>query len=436
MKKIIALLTALALTCCGLLDTEELILSNRRCEIGEWGGKKPGRKPSDIREVSDTSVFITTMEFPDDYFWQRDTAGESRVFNIVVYKDGEKFLSVKGGPETNISSDPDMNRFRNGHLYSDYSNGTETIISRDGREMFRYEGREMLCGFLAKGDDIYTLGQNRSGNGLSFRKNGKALFSAENGSVIGDLYCPDSKGGGLHEVGNGDIVFYYQIEGLSALLLKPHLFAVKNGVAEELTLDPKISKIYDARIISETLYIACAEQGFWKYPILYIGPRAISFAASGYMIANCRLRRAGDEVYLKTDLSYDSWQSAISAIWNSRGVQTDPGGVFIYEFYPESDHAAYVFTDNGGQNIKIRFTADDEHDYSFTSEPGYKFLGSGSAAICGDRFYAGLASMQEHGYPLVVYNGKASALKINGFISEIDIVTEGGAPPENPEPSQ
>ena len=427
-----ALLAIASLQCCGMLDTEEMILSNRRCDIGEWIGKKPGSKdPADAGDIHDTTVFITAVEFPDDYFWQRDTAGESRVFNIAVYRDRDRILYVKGGPGTNISSDPDMNRFIDGHLYSDYSSGTETIISRDGKEMFRYEGREMLCGFIAKGDDIYTLGQNRSGNGLSFRKNGEALLSKESGTVIGDLYCPDSKGGGLYETEAGDIIFYYQTEGLPAMLVKPRLFAVKNGIEDELTLYPKITKIYDARIISETLYIACAEQGLWKYPILYIGARSLSFSMSaGYALANCRLRNSGEEVYLKTDFSYDSWQTAYSAVWDSRGARTGPGNSFIYELYTEKGSHAYVFSDNGGKNIRISFTADDEHEYSFTSEPGYKFLGSGSAAICGGRFYAGLASMQKGGCPLLVYNGVSSPLKINGFISGIDIITREGSPEE------
>lgn len=432
MKELFALMAIAALPCCGMLDTEEMILSNRRCDIGEWIGKKPGTdNPADAGDLRDTTVFITTVEFPDDYFWQRDTAGENRIFNITVYREGDRILSVKGGPGTNISSDPDMNRFIDGHLYSDYSSGTETIISRDGKEMFRYEGREMLCGFIVKENDIYTLGQNRSGNGLSFRKNGETLFSTENGIVIGELYCPDSKGGGLHETDAGDILFYYKTDGLPALLLKTRLFAVKNGVEEELALDPNITKIYDARIISETLYIACAEQGLWKYPILYIGGRSLSLSMSaGYALANCRLRRSGEDVYLKTDFSYDSWQTAYSAVWDSRGVRTGPDRSFIYEFYTEKDSYAYIYTDNGGKNIRINFTADDEHAYSFISESGYKFLGSGSAAICGDRFYAGLASMQKGGHPLIVYNGTASSLKINGFISGIDILTGKGGPEE------
>ena len=60
-------------------------------------------------------------------------------------------------------------RIREGHLYTDNLDGTETVIRRDGEELFRYPGRESLRGFLLVGGKVHTLGQNLDGDGFAYR---------------------------------------------------------------------------------------------------------------------------------------------------------------------------------------------------------------------------------------------------------------------------
>ena len=135
--------------------------------------------------MKEGSLMVTAVEYPEGCFWQRDSSGGTGECHISLYCNGSRTVSVPSGAGFPASHDPDMHRCIDGKLYTDYSDGGRTYVCENGNLLFSYEGREMLCGFLIKDGDIYTLGQNRSGEGLSFRKNGTMVFSSGTGSVIG-----------------------------------------------------------------------------------------------------------------------------------------------------------------------------------------------------------------------------------------------------------
>ena len=142
-------------------------------------------------------VYLTAVRFPDGYAWQEDTCAVDGPVWIDLYRDGALVRSVPAGGSVH----PDMHRFMGGHLYTDCSSGPETVVSRDGVELFRFEGREALRGFLIREDGVHTLGQDRDGEGFTYRVDGRIVFRSETGTVLGRPDEPGIPGGALVEYG-------------------------------------------------------------------------------------------------------------------------------------------------------------------------------------------------------------------------------------------
>jgi hypothetical protein len=147
-------------------------------------------------------IWLTAVRFPDGYAWEADTCAVDGEVWIDLYRNGERVRSVPAGACVH----PDMHRYVGGHLYLDWSTETETVVSRDGAELFRFEGREAVRGFLVREDGIHTLGQDRDGDGFTYRIDGRVLYRSETGAVLGGPDGPGADGGAF--VAYGEDVWY------------------------------------------------------------------------------------------------------------------------------------------------------------------------------------------------------------------------------------
>ena len=164
-------------------------------------GRRTDSTGTDTRPPEE-HVWLTAVRFPDGFAWDLDTCAVDGEVWIDLYRDGEMVRSQPAG----ASVHPDMHRYTGGHLYTDWSTDTETVLSRDGAELFRFEGREAIRGFLVREDGIHTLGQDRDGNGFTYRIDGRTLYRSETGAVLGGPDAPGAAGGALTEF--GEDVFY------------------------------------------------------------------------------------------------------------------------------------------------------------------------------------------------------------------------------------
>ena len=135
-------------------------------------------------------AWATAVRFPDGYDWELDTCAVDGTVWIDLYCDGTLYKSYPAG----ASIHPDMHRYAGGHLYTDYSTGTETVVFCDGTECFRFSGRETLRGFVLREDGIHTLGQDRDGDGFTYRIDGREAYRSPTGVVVGD---PSRRSGAL-----------------------------------------------------------------------------------------------------------------------------------------------------------------------------------------------------------------------------------------------
>lgn len=183
---------------------------DRYREVRRDGG---GGAPTHAR--LDTVVFMTVVSFPEDYDWRRDTSLGNVRGSIDLYRDGERILSVPAGSGSGARLDPDLHHLVGGHLYTEYCTDGETVIGKDGEELFSYPGRELLCGLLVEDSDVYTLGQSRSGGGFSLRLNGTEILSRKDGFIAAHMSDnPEYLSGALYR-DDGHLYFSYWETGLS-----------------------------------------------------------------------------------------------------------------------------------------------------------------------------------------------------------------------------
>lgn len=420
MKKLLIITGLLFLSGCSLFDSEDLIPRKRRDETGNWIGSGP-KKDWEEEDIvpGDTSVYVSAVEFPKDYCWQRDSVGENRPFSLVLYRNFKKVLSIRGGVGSIVSSDPDMHWIIGGHLYAEYSTGTETIISIDGKEKVRYEGREMIRGLLDREDGFYTLGQSRSGAGLTFRRNGKIIFSDTDGIVLGDMSNPCCKSGGLYELDDGIPVFCYHIPGQSILLKKESLFLVKNGVPNQVELDGSVANVLDARVLNGNMCLVYLYKG-GGIALFEGGNSSMASIGKSYASSDLSLRWSGKNVYAKMNYSINGWNSILSMMWNVRGENITYGGGLIYDYYFSDDGIAYVYTDM--TDIRYKFIGTDGSSSEGNHGNNYCFMGSGCASLCGDTFYMGLSPVYWDFQPVVYIQNKPEFMPINGYITGVSAI--------------
>ena len=179
----------------------------------------------------DTTLYYTAVRFPDSYDWQRDTSYGQTDFELLLCREGTTLLTLPYGPDAPFCADPNRHHILGGHLYTERMLSSETLIGRDGVELFRFEGREFLIGLLEDGDDLYTLSRPVSGKGFSYRKNGKTLLAHSEATVYGSLTDPSYAPGGALYRSAGQIVFFYW----AGYAYNSHNYLVQDG--KEIRLD-------------------------------------------------------------------------------------------------------------------------------------------------------------------------------------------------------
>ena len=207
-----------------------------------------GRRRADSTATAPTGehVYVTAVRYPDGYAWDLDTCAVDGEVWIDLYRDGERVRSIPAG----ASVHPDMHRYVGGHLYTDYSTVTETVISCDGAELFRFDGREALRGFLVREDGIHTLGQDRDGDGFTYRIEGRIVYRSETGMVLGCLDGTGSPGGALTEYGEDDVFYacclptergkeYHVMRNAERF----QTFPIGDGTREILVVDGVVSRV-------------------------------------------------------------------------------------------------------------------------------------------------------------------------------------------------
>ena len=351
------------------------------------------------------TVYASGIDYPEGYDWVRDTACGRVNCKIVLFAGKERLRSIEAGPGQEVSPDPDMFRIRLGHIYTDYSTETETVIRKDGIELFRYPGRETLKGFLIVGDNIHTLGENRSGKGFTYRIDGKCILERKEGKIVGQMGNPAYEGGALYE-DEGHVYFSYT----GASLDKTELFVVKDGESSKVGIAEKTTEVFDCRIKDGKMYrienrgeavgnpyIICGESV--KFCARYINGKRIALA--------CRILRSGDNFLAGGYYNYDD-SRILRALWDKNGIVETSFGTL--GTYVTDSSRADVSTDDGGVSVVL----DGEETRLYGS---YKLF----SPVCFSLSDQGFAIALSGPSPIVRYNETVFPLTLNGPLTEVRI---------------
>lgn len=246
-----------------LLELLLLLLPLVACDVLDFGRRtgRPGKGvdiPVEVPDTDphpDTCVFVSAVRVTGGYDWRRDTAFGTSSCSVVLFRNYEVVLSLPA--DEDISPDPDMHHILDGHLYTEYASWNETSVRRDGKLVARWPGRERLCGLWAEGDVVYTLGQNRSGEGFSLRRNGVELFSRATGQVVGGLSDASFPRTGALCRDAGDLCFFFA-DGPSH---NRTLHLVRGDRSQQLGSIPIGSNLVDAKIVDGRVYSLALSSG-------------------------------------------------------------------------------------------------------------------------------------------------------------------------------
>lgn len=199
--------------------------------------------------AADTEIVCTAVRFPPGFNWRKDPSSGSSECEILLYRNWKIIRTIQAGGPLDICSDPDMHHLIGQDIFTECSTMTQTVITRNGEEVARFDGREMLKGLVFQDGDTYTLSVGRDGYGFFFRRNGEMLYKKDfRVYVFGSLEdpsCPET--GALYEDELNHIVFCYRE---SKADYEYHV--VKDGIDQLVQLDND-SRILDMKVVGDSI---------------------------------------------------------------------------------------------------------------------------------------------------------------------------------------
>ena len=369
----------------------------------------------------DTIIYAAAVRYPAGYDWRIDTLTAEVQADVVLFRNGEVISSIPASYENAVSADPDMHRIVNGHIYTDYSSYYETIIKKDGAQLFKFEGRERICGFYVDGDDVWTLGEARGKlGGVVLRKNGKIFFAADEGRTFFNASDPSCCSGALH-FENGIPWFFYYTNEDGPLSNTNSCFLVENGEKKAIELPPTVRKIMDAKIIGGEPIFAGVISSTMNAITLLKGGVALSFSLpTSYQLSNCKIiPGSGGVFYLTGECSHYITRETAGYIYDSNGncLYFTPSGQKLLGLYIDNDVSVMVSCNSDGSSPSVNINGKTR-----TVQGNYRYLSSRCGRIFGDKFYMAYNPMDLDTAPFISDGTSTKSLDLNGFITDIKIV--------------
>lgn len=395
------LLLLLSAVSCGLSEIEG---PSRNNDGGAWINPEfnAGDKDAD-RPV----CYVTAMDFRKGYDWRADDEKGSVKCSLIVFADRVPVMKIPVGDEYHISSDPDMHRMIGAHVYSDYSTETETIVKKNGKEIFRYAGRERICGMIVDSTGIYTLGEPRSGEGFSYRRNGVIIQERSAGRTFGRL-----------QTDGDDICFAFSEPIASSGDVVERYYHVRNGIVSQEAVREDVRRVWDmASYKGNVCYVA--DLTGVRAPVLVTdGKLEMLDIPADMSMKTCRIVLSPASLMIEAICSSAN-RSLTSILWESPSE---------YHLFPDGMTVSSLNTEDGGACCMLNPVSSSgegiiyRNGESYLTDPGYVTIGSSSFAMVGGILHAGLSS-KRGGKPILWKDGIVDTLNVNGFISSVVVGT-------------
>ena len=363
-----------------------------------WGGPLPG---AGIEGGGLVPVcYMSAVDYSKKYDWRADQAKETVRCSLVVYADGSPIMKVPVGEKYQVSSDPDMHKIVSGHLYTDYSSGGETIIKKDGTFLFSYPGEERIVDIDVQNADIYTLGESRSGEGFSFRKNGETKVLRQGGSLLTPLRCD---GDSLN------FAFCEQIRNVEGNSLR--YYSVYGNTVTQIALREDLIRVWDV-LCEQGEIIYLASLSGVSQPVVVMGEDMTALdMPRGASMTSCSLFKAGRKVGVEGVFR-------TSAGGRSGGLWLDGERIAVFSnltvsaLYTDSEDVFCALNPQDASTAGKIYRAGE----IFDMPKGYACMSSQSLTVTGGIMQVGLSSLNGR-KPLLWKDGQIDSVKVNGYIS-------------------
>lgn len=347
--------------------------------------------------------YAVGVDYPQGYDWRTDDMMGSVRCSLVVFANGVPLMKLPVGDEYEISPDPDMHRVIEGNLYTDYSTDSETVIKRNGEQLIRYPGREMIVDIAVEDDLVYTLGQARDGKGFSFRVNGEELVSRSSGYVFDHLQRTEDgfSFSFCDPIGSGENVIekYY------------HYLA---GEICQVAVREDIKRVWDIIYHDDKICYLASMVGL-PGPVLAVGNELTPLTLpKNTMLKSCRFIPGPSSLYIEGRM-FQRRNAVFSAIWKSDElIKVFPYGCTVASECVYEDGLYCVM--NASSRIPDGLIY--SNDEVFDMPEGYVSMGGCSIVVVDGILYVGLTSVNGDS-PAIWVENEMKPLKINGFISHM-----------------
>lgn len=194
------------------------LMACERVDVGS-GRKIPVEKP----DVPEEELLFSGVKYPEGYDWMKDPEYGSVDCSLFLASENDWIIQErKVGHDHKVASDSDMHRVLDGSLWEDWSTETETIVTRDGVEAFRWQGRECISEAILCDGHLYTLGYSREDGSMCLRRDGMLQMNSPTIYPVSPLHedmgavCLAAKSG------EGRTLSWYAVrEGAAILVSSP-----------------------------------------------------------------------------------------------------------------------------------------------------------------------------------------------------------------------
>lgn len=381
------LISALTLSC-GLEQVGEAVRTN---EEGVWAS------PSFSGDFSDKCCAVA-FEYPEGYDWHADQEkGSVRCF-MVLFVDGSPVLRIPVSDEDKVSSDIGRHRLVGGHLYTDFTDGENTFLKKDGRLLYTVPGAEEVVSILINKGSLHVL--SCIGEGFRYRVDGELVLERSSGLLY--PYC------GISE---GEVCFFFSQQAMTVQGSEQRYYEVTEGKVSRLDIDEGYEKVWDIRDHEgKTCVMAESDNkpGLW---LISDGkPELVNVLRHGTILSCSFVDSDQMSIYVRFITFTDVLFSQIFWIKEAKRFAYSTGHTVSSVLVDDEGCALVV---NPAQSVSGHVISDGA---TLLLPDGFALCTQDCICRKDSTLCLGLSSTDD-GFPIIWKEGVTDTLKINGYIS-------------------
>jgi len=366
-------------------------------------------------------IYVAAVTYPAECDWRNLEEGVSAPWeNLLLLHGLDTVCCIRTGVQNRIPSDPSHIHIIEGHLFTTYTAGGSTSVSRDGQMLFSYSGEEEIVSILHDGAALLTLGRGTDGEGFSLRKDGTELYSSEDASLVVGAEGPGVR---ALDMADGLPVFTFLRQGDNG---EKEWMLYKDGAVEKILMPAEAGEVYGVRLLGGHLYMVLSLKD-GEAPVLAVDSDCYRL---GYTISYDDLYDFGlaaqeDDMliygsyrqhftgHIRSDIfdydvtacwgreSLSAWYYGMGYLYRSgtaeRFVRLKEGRVFMISWPPRSTRLDYRM------------------------EGDYTMFGYDCGTLRDTTLYMGLTPLHAGEKPLIWMGGLTREVNVNGYITAISV---------------